>query len=338
MNALFISNDNPPGANSDANTSYFRILIPMAYLLEAGHQIIHQPTPPRLRDGVLVDTLDWTLEVPETVLVERMIDPDRVKKLRHAGARRVVLTFDDNYLLLPQYSSANKFWKQALPGFLAALPLVDLVIVPSEKLADDFRHRCKKIRVVPNFHDGKLWDQPAIDNGKLYTLGWGGSEQHLQSWTGSKIFPALKEVLSQRPEWQLVIYGAMFGPLFEGAGIPVTVRDWVPFERWPGEVRGFDIGLAPLSGDYDMRRSFLKPLEYGLAGIPFIATDAAPYAGKVKGGLLVRNFKDRWQEALETLMDSQGVRSSMGTDAKIWADDYRMDRNVACYEEVLWGT
>lgn len=336
MKALFVSNDNPPSADrSDANTSYFRVLIPMTYLIAAGHEITHQATPPRMRTGHWVDTLDWTGDFPETVLIERMISPERVRMLRLNGARRIVLTFDDNYTLLPAYSSVAKFWKAWLPPFLEALPLVDEIIVPSRKLADDFRHRCRKITVLPNFHDPQLWEQPQRQNAKP-TIGWGGSEQHLQSWSHSKIVPALKNVLRRHPDWQLVIYAPILDDFFRGAEIDADIRQWVTFERWPAEVMGFDIGLAPLAGDYDRRRSFLKPLEYAYSRVPFIATDDAPYHDLVRGGLLVRNRPQDWEEALECLITSETARRSMVALGRPWAENYMMDKRVADYEQVLW--
>ena len=335
MKALFISNDSPPEAGyGAANTSYFRILIPMAFLIGAGHDITHQAVPPVFNKGVMVDTIDWKQDIPETVLVERMIWPERVKMLRLAGAKRIVLTFDDNYQLLPSYSAVTPFWKRALPGFLSALPLVDEIIVPSKKLANDFRAYNPHITYVPNYLDHRLWDGERRVNDKL-TIGWGGSEQHLQSWTGSSIVPGLRRVLEARPNWQLVVYCPIVAEHLRKQNLPVEDRSWVSFEQWPSEVRGFDIGLAPLHGDYDRRRSFLKVCEYGLSGVPFIATDDDPYKD-VMGGVKVRNRSQSWGETLETLMDNEWGRMSLAHAGRAWAEGFRMDRNVDVYERVLW--
>lgn len=336
MKALFISNDNASDDKlTDANTSYFRILIPKTYLEQAGHTIDFQATPPRYNGNYPADLLDWTVEWPETVLVERMLDPNRVRKMRLNGARRIVLTFDDNYRLMPKYSRANEFWKRALPGWLEALPLVDEVVVPSLKLVSDFRSLCKKITYLPNFHDPRLFET----EGHKYdrpTIGWGGSEQHLQSWTGAGLIPALKSALADHPHWQLVIFSGMVSEFLDNAGVRHVRRPWVDFQQWPGEVKGFDIGLAPLHGDYDDRRSFLKCLEYGLAGVPFIASDAEPYRGKVQGGFLVGRREREWREALECLMMDSVERRARATEGLFWASQYTMDKNIAAYERVLW--
>ena len=71
-------------------------------------------------------------------------------------------------------------------------------------------------------------------------------------------------------------------------------------EQWPGIVMHFDIGVAPLSGPYDQRRSWIKGIEYLLGGIPWVATTGEPYGDIADLGTLVPNGVEAWEDALES--------------------------------------
>lgn len=331
--ALFISSDNP--ARGEVNTSLFRIAIPGTYLSRAGHDIRLQNVPPISHEMYgEVDQVDLE-DVPEVVLVERTITPERVKMLRLAGAKRLVATFDDNYAMLPEDSPAKPWWRKHLAGWLEALGQVDLVIVPSQQLVQDFGKYCRAIQLVPNYHDPELWavERPASDH---KVIGWGGSMEHQQSWQRSGIIPALKKALERHLDWQLHVHGLAAGQLLRMAGVPFVQVPWCNLGYWAAYVRGFDIGLAPLHGEYDARRSNLKVLEYGLAGVPYLASRAAPYLEPMNPGGLLIDRPSLWADALERLMDDQAQREALGRCGQEWAQQFTMDKNVGVYEKVLW--
>lgn len=331
--ALFISSDDK---DKSPNSSIFRIGLPALYLKRANHQIDLQNVPyiEHAHHGE-IEAIDWT-DIPEVVLVERTMSRSRLKMLRLAGARRVVLTFDDNYALIPEDAVAYDYWRGHLVEWLEVLSLVDLVIVPSRQLKRDFEKRCREIQVVPNYHDPELWtaERPTYDH---KVLGWGGSAEHELSWERSGIVPALAKVMPRHPDWKLHLHGYTgMGALLE-AGVSFELHPWANIATWAQSVRGFDVGLAPLYGPYDARRSNLKVLEYGLAGVPFVASDSAPYRDDGSpGGRLVLNRYD-WERQLEALMSDGVERAKLGTCGQAWAQTYTMDKGVAVYEKLLWG-
>lgn len=331
--ALFISSDDLK--SGELNTSLFRIAIPGKYLKLAGHTIRYQSVPPITHAYYGdVDQIDYS-DIPEVVVVERTATPDRIRLLRLAGARRVILTFDDNYALMPRYSLASEYWRRNLSTWLEALPLFDLVIVPSQKLVNDFGHRCKQIQLVPNYHDPELWAQPrpTFDH---KVLGWGGSMQHLQSWMQSGILPAIRALLKKYPEWKLHLHGYTGVQDLALAGIPFEVFPWQTLDGWATSVRGFDIGLAPLHGDYDARRSNLKVLEYGLAEVPYAATRSVPYLDDSSPGGILVDRPTHWVEILELLMTNPDKRAALAKAGREWAEARTMEKHVDMYEKLLW--
>ena len=100
---------------------------------------------------------------------------------------------------------------------------------------------------------------------------------------------------------------------------------------WPAEICTWDVSLAPAAGVYDLYRSNLRLVESGLAGVPYVASDYGPYAGNDKGGLLAKNTKDDWYNALRLAIsgpDHIGCHD--------WAGSFMMSKNISVYEDVLF--
>lgn len=323
--ALFLFADN----DHELNTSLFRVMIPAKALAHKGHKI----TTRHYQD------IEWD-KVPDVVLLERLILPPLIEQLRLAGARRIIGTFDDHYALMPQGSPARFFWKGqnlAMRDFYRGLKMVDVSVVPSLQLLMDYG-KYGVVGFMPNFHDPELWPQPECRSPEVVVIGWGGSHQHKITWQGHPLTQALAE-LTKREDVLLHIHcsrGVVDAP-FREHGVRHTWTHWLPFREWCATVRGFDIGLAPLKGEYDRRRSNLKVLEYGLAGIPWIANSGGPYETAHGGILLPDNARwQDWYEHLKFLVEEPAVRQSMGGAGRAWAEHSLMDRNVHKYETLLW--
>jgi len=120
----------------------------------------------------------------------------------------------------------------------------------------------------------------------------------------------------------------------------LITKDWVPTEQWPSVVANFDIGLAPLAGTYDDRRSWVKVLDYALLGIPFVCTDSVPYAG-CQGGIKVKNKAKSWHRAIKTLLVNPGRVKLLTNVGKTWSWRTGIDCHISTYlnvfEEILKG-
>jgi hypothetical protein len=114
----------------------------------------------------------------------------------------------------------------------------------------------------------------------------------------------------------------------------------VPPEMWPSIVKAFDIGVAPLTGLYDQRRSWLKGMEYSLAGIPWVATAGEPYKDIADLGVLVENHIDVWEYALEETISKLAELQEVGNARlpevqKRFIVDYNLDVFRKTYEKII---
>ena len=230
----------------------------------------------------------------------------------------IVIDLDDAYHILPWSNPAHKFWLEneggvAIHQLEKGLQISNGLIAPNRLLLSDWAHVCNGY-YLPNFAEEKWWsnlpERSALKEEKGLSdriiIGWGGSVSHYDSWWGSGIMDAAKAICQKYPEVVWMICGN--DPRLYDA-LPVSlnnkVRQWgVEPSEWPKIVKLFDIGVAPLFGPYDQRRSWIKGLEYMLAGAPWVATVGEPYKDLMDFGKHIRNGADNWEKALSYLLDN----------------------------------
>lgn len=154
--------------------------------------------------------------------------------------------------------------------------------------------------------------------GNIY-IGWGGSISHVDSFFYSNVVPALDRLMRENPKVHLKLGGhdSRLDFMFKDLPKEQVIRQrGVDPDRWPSVISSFDIGIAPLDlrecesvvgtvtgKSYDERRSWLKLVEYLCAGVPFVATDCAPYKELGRFGKLVPNTVEAWYDALKSRVD-----------------------------------
>jgi len=225
-----------------------------------------------------------------------------------------------------------------LQEFRTGLGLADGIIVPSKVLLEDYCRYAKSAYLVENFLYPPLWENLPTKPDDRIVAGWGGSSGHYESWLGSNLAPALGALCRKYPKFHVSIQppDVRIVGLLNKYGVVYETHPWCFFEAWANRVATFDITLAPLHGNYDMRRSNLKCLESATAGIPWVASNLSPY-NECVGGKLVNNTVKEWTRALELLIESESVRVEMGHAGKIWATEFN-SRCVATYERALGET
>jgi len=228
----------------------------------------------------------------------------------------IMLDLDDGYPILPWSNPAHAFWVEnvrklnppPLEGLKHGASIVDAVCSPSKVICQDWASTNMAVW-VPNFPQGSWYEdlpgKPEAHKDRI-VIGWGGSVSHYDSFWFAGVRQALTRICKRHPEVLVKICGND-GRIFLQLPVPTNQKMWqrgVPPTLWAKMVSTFDIGIAPLnlSGPYDARRSWIKGIEYMLAGVPWIYSDGPPYADIREHGLGVINTPDAWENAFEHMI------------------------------------
>lgn len=357
MNILFVEADAP----EELSTSVHLCRIPAEAINRAGKGK-HQARVV-FRDDWLADPIDdWAqLIVFERLLLKPFVD--KIKEYRAHGIKTLA-RFDDAYHLLPQYISSSILWRRniilgqkdgqpvgykmqesMLNQFREGLRICDAASTPSRLLCQDYERYAKKMYYIPNFPDlgNPAWTASRPQHEGVI-IGWGGGGTHLQSIRDSNVLTALQLICREFDQVKVMICGnekyakeKLAEMLPEGR---LITQDWVPTEQWPYTVAQFDIGLAPLAGNYDDRRSWVKILDYSILGIPWVASDKPPYEG-CHGGIKVRNKAKDWYRAIRTFIQRPSAVEAKVNAGKAWAWRTGINQHISTYlnmfEEILKG-
>lgn len=173
----------------------------------------------------------------------------------------------------------------------------------------------KNVVVLPNYMDMEFWDGEVLPNtSNEIRIGYLGSMTHYEDV--KHIRESLLTILEAHPEVKLILVGDLrYRDLFEGFNVDVQLG--VPFENYPSKLRGLrlDIGIAPLQEKrFNNYKSPIKAMEYGLCGIPVVASRTRFYQDFLeegKDGYLAYRYID-WWAPLEALITNEKRRKRMG--------------------------
>ena len=356
---------------SEFNSSNFRTAFPAGALIRAGHQVSILNVQHWMQQSPYANTV---LQQADIIHLQRVLidgTHEHVHKWRSAG-KAVTTDWDDAYDLIHPDNAAAKFWLHGrvdvklehdikyttgmpthpLEQFRKGLPFCTAGITPSKILSKDWE-TFTPVYVVPNYLESAMYRQTRKHvNDPYIVLGWGGSLSHVQSWKDSGINEALKRILQERDNVRLLIVGDQ------------RVVDQLPLRRdrvwftpyigwwaWQDTLMRYDIGLAPLAGEYDDRRSNLKVAEYLMAGLPFVASKSPVYEDffTAESGLFVQHGHDKetydervesWYSSTIDVIDRIEYYRLMAKEAiELHGMRYDVDRNVdniiSVYEEII---
>ena len=272
---------------------------------------------------------EWVGPADLIIFQRNIVTPQAFDAIQYwqGMGKPVVVDLDDAYQMLPRSNPAYQFWNEredtwqgkrvrgaGLKYLEEGLRLSNGLLSPNRSLLQDWRYVSGNSYYLPNYAEPAWWvDLPSRADlkkekgleGKT-VIGWGGSVSHYDSWYGSGIREAAGRVSQRHPEVIWLICGndaRIFNSLPVSRDQKV-LQPGVPPDVWPRLVKSFDIGLAPLFGLYDQRRSWIKGIEYALAGVPWVGTAGEPYKDIADLGTLVPNGADAWEEALEAVLSN----------------------------------
>lgn len=356
MKIVYVYADSP----EEWNCSEWRCAVPARAINRAGR---HTATLLSLLEFARLSPEAEKVCAPaEVIVVQRNLIGPVLAAIQHWKARDkvIIADFDDAYDLMPASNPSYAYWVEGvkamgtnghmeridpppLTQFKWGLRLVHAATTPSKRLVGDWEAYTKML-YLPNYIDLEPYQNVALEPHEGVVIGWGGSVSHLQSFTGSHVLQALQRVCRVRPQVKVMICGNDTR-IFEQLPLPPAqkvLQPWVPHAAWPRVLSQFDIGLAPLDGAYDERRSWIKVLEYLVMKIPWVASEGPPYQDLREYGWLVKNTASAWERVLLDMVDhladykAEAAREPYLFGLAQGAEE-NVERIVGVYEEVGRG-
>lgn len=245
------------------------------------------------------------------VIQKRLISRLFLSAIRHA-ARRLIYDFDDAVMLGSQTRRSR---------FEAMGKAADLAIAGNEYLRQRAGGRAE---VLPTGIDPARYRvRPPGDGSTLGWIGTGGNLGYLE-----EVLPAL-----ERTGKTLRVICDRFP---RGAKIPIERRVWSE-ETEAEDVRGIDIGLAPLPDDpWTRGKCGLKILQYMACGIPVIASPVGVQAELVEGAGILAAGEREWIRAIGELSEDSAKRRRLGAVGRARVEkEYAPSRIAARFVAML---
>lgn len=300
-----------------------------------------------------------TISGANIITVQRnMLTPEVMDAMQYWRGRGipVVADLDDAYPLLPSSNPAHNLWinnsihadPPPLVMLERSLSVCDGLTSPNRLILQDWSHVVKGY-FLPNLARREWWTnlpsrvdrKAALGLSDRIVIGWGGSVSHYDSWWGSHIMDAARVIARRYPQVVFMICGGD-SRIYQQLPVPSDNKFYqVPVlpRTWPTIVRSFDIGVAPLYGPYDQRRSWNKVVENALAGNPTIASLGEPYYATSHLANLIENSVDNWvaglSHAIENLADAQAISAGLIPKAQYYFVDNHLDIIYDTFNKII---
>lgn len=343
VNILFLESD----LLEEYNCSNYRVMMPARALRRAGQcvEIL------RLEEWVArTDNANKIADRADIIILQRNLFAAVLSTVMYwrAQGKTIVADLDDayKYMTIGTGSPSYDFWINGIvehqdthkPVNLLPHPLDCLdwgvklcgsMSSPSKLICEDWKSYVPTYH-MPNYLESKVykWHDIYKDAGQIY-IGWGGSATHLGSWRYSGIKKALWDISKKHKNTTLVVTGdPRVKAVIDFQESRRVVLGWIPHILFSERLSRFDIGLIPLEGEYDRRRSWLKSAEYTLMGIPWVGSDLDPNR-ELQTGTLVENTEEAWFTALDDCITNLVERKAQMKELQsTWVSKIDIDDNV----------
>lgn len=316
------------GNNSGAR--YWRFVSPAKYMARLGVEV-------RIPDGGMSgEDLSWA----DIIIIQGLVDRNllaMVYAFQQEHGKKVVVEFDD-WINVERHSPhfIEHQAKQVPETMKISMGFADMITTTTEYLANKFRRFNRNVKVLPNFIDPDLYlIEPKLNGGDKVRISWAGSMTHIKDL--EMIRPSLNKVLKKYPNVEIVFMGdPRLKDMFPDSRVSAlpgvgTLKDGT----YPRSLFGqrVDIGLAPIrDSEFNRCKSNIKPMEYGMMGVPCVASNVEPYKYFPEDTILRASNNGEWFSHLCKLIDSKTYRKTIGGNMKQYLlENFMLDKKIGLF-------
>jgi|GEM_PF-5309525 len=264
---------------------------------------------------------------PDTVVFQNGINDSDIESMQmykeFLPDVQIIFLLDDLLHDLPekssQYRKMKAAFRDARSRLRRALSHCDRLIVSTQPLADMCQDMIEDIEIIPNRLQKSAWQglSSLRQQSKKPRVGWAGAQQHQGDL--ELIIDVVKET-AEEVDW--VFFGMCPDEIK-----PYVKEDhaFVDIEAYPQKLASLnlDLAVAPLEAhDFNVAKSNLRLLEYGILGWPVLCSDIYPYQTNDAPVIRVSNDKAAWLAAIrQTLADPLALQKA-GDDLKAWVQQH----------------
>ena len=262
---------------------HYRVSIPALALRDRGHTVDILDSKP----GKSMICSAWFAEY-DVALLQNLVDPGWLEIIGKIDKSRRPITVGCIDDLVGGLDKSNPLWSEynkARPHFVECMKRCDAMIFSTPELASHYGRLNPRFRIVPNYLDipgFRNWDEPEkhLFPDRL-VVGWLGGTQHVNDELPMR--EGLGAFLQENPDALFAFCGNRdLSRLWKKSiGIKDEQFRYLPgteFDGYQSRISQFDIGVAPLRDtEFNRCKSDLRLLEYGAWGVPYVASDVAPY-------------------------------------------------------------
>ena len=327
-------------------TAHIRVLRPLSAASESNILDIRPVTSQWVAagGGVKLDTL----------LIQRdAVDPkdtDAVVAALEKSKTPWIYEIDDVLWKLPDQHKNHGIGQDQVASILKLIASATVVTCSTDDLAAKMKSMAKRIKVIPNAHDERLWLTPLSEQyiakiGNEYKLKDGrqrllymGSKSHASDL--AMVHEALQIVKKKFPDLHIVqIGGGQRLPMGDEIERPDNLFEYHDFVNWFRAIcANSTMAIAPLvDNEFNEGKSDIKSLDYGFASIPAVYSKVRAYRTIVhkQTGLLVENQSEAWADMITEMLTKKAVRSQIRKTALEKSRRLRRDGIANVWLEVI---
>jgi glycosyltransferase involved in cell wall biosynthesis len=297
----------------------------------------------------------------DIIVIERNYFGDTLTIIQYWKVRgkTIIGIFDDAYQMMHPKNVSYGFWNRGevklvnekggeqvvymkpipLEQFKWGLRLFKALQMPSYHLADDWKEYCPTYYIHNHLDIEKYQNvTPLLPHDGL-VIGWCGSMSHYDSFATSGVLTALKKIGKSYPKIKFLFGGDK--RIFDLVEVDNKVHHpYVPAEQWSSLLKTIDIGIAPLHGEYDKRRSWIKALEHLALKTPCIASDLPTYNELHDYIKITPNGSKWWETAIVDMIENYSIykekADTIGYDFAVSQSiDNNIEETIALYQKIV---